>query len=96
MTDLELVPEYRFDPKRKWRFDFADPVSKVAVEIEGGVYQNGRHNRGGGFIQDCEKYNTATAQGWRVFRLPSKLITLHWALIIMGAIINTEAQEPRE
>ena len=31
-------PEFRFHPKRKWRFDRAWEFHKVAVEIEGGVY----------------------------------------------------------
>lgn len=30
--------EYQFHPTRRWRFDFADPQAKIAVECEGGVY----------------------------------------------------------
>jgi len=41
----------------------------IAVEIEGGVWTGGRHTRGAGFRQDMEKYNEATAMGWRVFRV---------------------------
>lgn len=61
--------EYRFHPKRKWRFDMADCALKVGVEFDGGVWTAGRHTRGQGFIDDCEKCNEATAMGWRVFRL---------------------------
>ena len=61
--------EYRFHPVRRWRFDFAWEASKVAVECEGGVWVRGRHVRGSGFRKDCEKYNAATALGWRVFRV---------------------------
>lgn len=35
---IEYETEYRFHPTRKWRFDFAFPVYKVALEIEGGSY----------------------------------------------------------
>ena len=63
--------EYRFHPERKWRFDFANPHMKVAVEIEGGAFSGGRHTRGAGFVADCEKYNQATVLGWRVLRYPS-------------------------
>lgn len=63
-----FIREYRFDEKRKWRFDFADPVSRIAIEIEGGAWTYGRHNRSEGFIQDCEKYNAAAVHGWRVLR----------------------------
>lgn len=61
--------EHRFHPVRRWRFDFAWPDSMVAVEVEGGVYSGGRHTRGVGFENDCEKYNEATLLGWRVMRV---------------------------
>lgn len=64
-----LVEEYRFHPKRRWRFDYAIPGKKIAFEIEGGLWKYGRHNRPQGYIRDLEKYNWATALGWRVFRL---------------------------
>jgi len=64
----EPVEEHRFHNTRRWRFDFAWPEKMVAVECEGGTYTGGRHTRGTGFAKDCEKYNTATAMGWRVFR----------------------------
>lgn len=34
---IDIIPEYRFHPTRKWRFDFAIPHIKVAIEIEGGL-----------------------------------------------------------
>ena len=61
--------EFRFHPVRRWRFDFAHPEKRVAVEIEGGVFIRGRHNRPSGFIADCEKYNEAVKLGWRVLRV---------------------------
>jgi len=69
-TDLkvECVKEYRFHPKRLWRFDYAIPAHKIALEVEGGVWTGGRHVRAQGFLGDMEKYNTATLMGWRVFR----------------------------
>ena len=60
--------EYKFHPTRRWRFDFAWPEKKVAVEIEGGVYIDGRHTRGKGYERDLEKYNAAVTDGWKVFR----------------------------
>lgn len=60
--------EYEFHPSRKWRFDFADPENKIAIECEGGVYTRGRHTRGSGFVGDMEKYNEAARLGWKVFR----------------------------
>lgn len=72
-----FVTEYLFDNRprpRKWRFDFAWPERRIAVEVEGGVWSNGRHTRGQGFISDTDKYNQATLQGWRVLRYTSAAI----------------------
>lgn len=65
----ECIKEYRFYKARKWRFDYAMPLYKIAVEVEGGVWTGGRHIRPQGFLGDIEKYNTATLMGWRVFRV---------------------------
>lgn len=68
--------EHRFDAVRKWRFDYAWPRNRVALEVEGGAWTRGRHTRGAGFIADLEKYSEAAAQGWRVLRVtPSTLCT---------------------
>jgi very-short-patch-repair endonuclease len=69
MDGPKLVEELAFHPKRKWRFDFAHPATKTAIEIEGGVWSGGRHTKPAGFTRDCEKYNAAAAAGWTVFRL---------------------------
>lgn len=61
--------EYRFDPERKWRADFALP-GKVLVEVEGGAW-DGRHTRGDGFIRDAEKYAAAARLGFVVLRFTS-------------------------
>lgn len=63
----EPAEEVRFDAKRKWRFDFAWPAQKVAVEVNGEAWQTkggGRHGK----AADLEKLNAAQAQGWRVFQ----------------------------
>ncbi len=64
------VREYAFAAElgRRFRFDFAWPDKKIYVEIEGGVWVSGRHNRAYGFIRDAEKYNLATLLGWRGLR----------------------------
>ena len=66
---VELVKEYKFHPTRRWRFDYAQPELKIAIEVEGAVWTNGRHTRGSGFIKDMEKYNTAASMGWTILRV---------------------------
>jgi len=68
------VSEHRFCAERKWRFDFAWPEQLVAVECEGGIWTQGRHIRGAGFEKDVEKYNRATADGWRLFRCTAGML----------------------
>ena len=62
------VTEHRFHETRRWRFDFAWPALRIAVEIEGGLYVRGRHTRPSGFVHDAEKYNAAALAGWVVLR----------------------------
>ena len=64
----ECVKEYRFHETRKWRFDYALPSYKIAIEIDGGVWTLGRHNRPKGYINDLEKFNEAAALGWLILK----------------------------
>lgn len=76
--------EYQFHQARKWRFDFAWPDKKLAVEVEGGTkYGNSRHSKGKGFDDDCDKYNTASAMGWTLFRFSSDLIKSGKAILFV-------------
>lgn len=88
-TDLrvECVKEFKFHPVRKWRFDYAIPEHKIALEVEGGVWTGGRHTSSVGFMKDMEKYNTATLMGWRVFRTtPDELYRLKTLNLFKTAI----------
>lgn len=62
------VVEHRFHATRRWRFDLAWVELRIAAEVEGGVYSNGRHVRGKGYEADMNKYNEATIMGWKVLR----------------------------
>lgn len=70
--------EYKFHPDRRWRFDFAWPdvgtnisiplksFSLLALEVDGGIWIRGGHNRGAQMKKDWEKRNEAAALGWRI------------------------------
>jgi len=89
--DLKITCEHKFHAVRKWRFDYAIIEHKIAIEVEGGVWSNGRHTRGAGFVKDIEKYNTATSMGWRIIRVvPSELLTLNTVEFIKTIINNTD------
>lgn len=74
LTELDPVQELVFAPPRRWRFDLAFPEKKIAVEVEGGIYIQGRHSRGAAFEKDCEKYNRAAMMGWTVLRFGPKAV----------------------
>jgi hypothetical protein len=77
------VSEYRFHPERRWRFDYAWPDLRIALEVEGGTWTKGRHVRGKGYEMDCEKYNTATLAGWRVLRVTTDMLNDGRALTLL-------------
>lgn len=60
--------EYKFHAKRRWRFDLCFVEARLALEVEGGIWIDGRHNRGSGFIKDMEKYNQAAIYGYHLLR----------------------------
>jgi len=66
--------EYCFHPTRKWRFDFAWPAARVAVEIDGGIHTKGRHVRAAGFTSDCHKFNCAALLDWTVIRMTGEMV----------------------
>ena len=95
-TDLrvECVKEYKFHPTRKWRFDFAIPEHKIALEVEGGVWTGGRHTSSTGFLKDMEKYNTATLMGWKVLRTtPDDLYKSKTLNMLKNAILGCFSPE---
>lgn len=84
---LDVWPEFYFMVTRQWRFDYCIPEHKIFIEVEGGVYTNGRHTRPKGFMGDMEKYNSATALGWKMIRTtPSELLTTSLINIIKKTI----------
>jgi len=91
---IPFEQEYRFHPERKWRADFYFArseqwipnaivrFSKLLVEIDGGGFVAGRHSRGMGVQNDCEKQSAAAILGYRVIRCTPRQVSdgtaLHW------------------
>lgn len=83
-------PEFYFAKStgRRWRFDFAWPDRKIALEIEGAVFgrtettidgrtvrvAGGRHSTGVGLQADAFKYNRAAMLGWLVVRATTTMV----------------------
>lgn len=67
--------EYRFWPKRRFRFDYSWPGMLIAIEYEGIFGGKSRHMTVKGYTNDCIKYNKAAQDGWRVYRFTASFFT---------------------
>jgi hypothetical protein len=66
----------------------------VAIEIEGGIFTNGRHTRGRGYQRDLDKYSAATARGWRVLRFSVEDILRGREIEILKAVAAATIGSP--
>src|SRR3990167_10550174 len=80
--------EYRFHPVRRWRLDLAWPDRKLYVEVDGGIWVGGRHNRGPGDEKDCEKLNAAAVGGWRGLRFTTAMVKSGLALNVLRTALE--------
>lgn len=75
---------------RRYRLDFAHPDSCTGIEIQGGVYNRGRHVTGSGYERDCRKYNLAYTSGWTIFLLTSQMAKeVYWYSLIASHICQS-------
>lgn len=87
--------EFAFHDTRRWRFDFAWPDYRIAVEVDGGTWTRGRHLRAKGYEGDAEKLNAATALGWRVYRYTAEKIRTGYAVVEIGVALERAAWDRR-
>ncbi len=75
-------------PSRKFRFDFVWREQKLAVEVDGGEWVQGRHQRPAGFRRDAEKVALASAQGYRVMRVTGSMVRDGTALDLVEQVLK--------
>jgi hypothetical protein len=80
--------QVEFHPKRKWRLDFAWSTWMFAVEINGGTFVSGRHNRGAGMRKDRIKIAEAVLAGWTVLEFTGEQVTDGEALVYVIRVFN--------
>ena len=67
--NIKFVRQFQPFKGRRFKCDFFLPDYNVVIEIEGGQWINGRHQRGTGYKNDIEKYNMITLAGYKILRL---------------------------
>ena len=81
--------ELQFVADRRWRFDLAWPINKVALEVDGGAFMHGggSHNRGASLRREHEKMNRAAVEGWRVLHVfPEDLLREDTYRMVVAAL----------
>jgi hypothetical protein len=90
-NNLILVSEFRFHPRKKYRFDWCltnvERTIKIGIEYEGIFSAKSGHTTAKGYNKDTEKYNLASAAGWKLIRVTAmnyKSIFEHLNQMISG------------
>ena len=94
---IPFETEVKFHPDRKWRADFmvrpGDPFSSkwspaILIEIDGGTWSLGRHNRPSSIAKEYEKGAAAAILGYRVIHCTTEQVNdgtcLSWIRQALG------------
>ena len=71
---ISFEQEFQFNADRKWRADFHLIGMGILIEVGGGIWSNGRHTRGKGYLGDMAKYNSAQGLGYQVYRYSTEQV----------------------
>lgn len=78
---------YRPLPDRRFELDFADPVLKLGIEVDGWQY-HGKHKAG--YARDREKDRLLTLAGWRVLRYTASEIMQEMPMVLRQITVARE------
>lgn len=87
-------PEYEFATElgRKWRWDFAWPDQRIAVEIDGGIWTRGAHGDPQRILDNMEKRNHGALLGWRVLSFtPQQVLKSTHAIDFTRRVLSSRA-----
>lgn len=71
--------EVRLIPGRRYRTDIL--VDRLAIEVDGATYSQGRHARGSGIATDCEKQCLIVIHGYTPMRVTGDQVRSGQALL---------------
>lgn len=79
-----FVREHRFIEDRRFRFDFAFPLARLAVEVDGAVHRTKKR-----FHADREKGQLATLGHWRVLHVSPAEVRSGFALTLVQKALRS-------
>lgn len=73
---IEFERQYRWCPGRRYKADFAHPMARLLVEVQGGTHIRGKRSHTGaiGYEYDRMRNNEAVILGWRMLEFTPKHI----------------------
>lgn len=89
----EPARQFKAVPTRRWKWDFAWPQYRVLVEVQGAVWQQGRHTRGHGYGKDREKSATAQLLGFLALEFTSDQVDSGVAVEMIAAALRQRGWE---
>ncbi len=74
LNKIAYVKEYHFNKSKAfgakdWRNDYYLPDLNLAIEVEGGIWNNGGHLRPAMYLDNLNKYNGVTMAGIQLLRI---------------------------
>jgi hypothetical protein len=83
------VHEFEFHPTRKWRFDFLFD-GWLAVELQGGLFTEGRHTQGAALLKEYEKLNAAQIMGYTMLLVTPEQVDSGEAFTIIKRALEAQ------
>jgi hypothetical protein len=91
---MRLPPKGPGRRVRTVHWDFAWPSRQLVVDVQGGVFVNGRHSRGAGYSADADKSNAATEAGWAVYRFTPDMVRDGRAVALLARVLTGAVWAP--
>lgn len=89
---LDWRVQYEFLEGRKYRADFAELRHRLIVEVQGGSWINGAHNRSIGYEQNCVRQAEAAIAGWTMLYATADMVNDGRALALVDRWLHAQAQ----
>lgn len=87
----EPQQQFKLIPGRRFRADFAWPDRKLWLDVQGGQWINGHHNRGSSVEGDAEKVSLASILGWRPLIATTSMVRSGKALALVEKALGEAA-----